>query len=98
MAINLRWLNKKSVKGAIGELLVAAEYMKKGYYVARSTDPHCPFDLVITDDKGISTLIDVKCKSIRLSGRGKGQQIKRTTNAKQKEMGVVIVYVDCNTE
>ena len=47
---------------------------------------------------GVSTLIDVKCKSIRLSGRGKGQQIKRTTNAKQKEMGVVIVYVDCNTE
>ena len=88
----------KSAKGAWGELLLAVEYMKKGYWVALSTDPHCPFDLVITDQNGVSTLIDVKCKSIRLSGKGKGQQIKRTTNAKQKEMGVVIVYVDCNTE
>jgi Holliday junction resolvase-like predicted endonuclease len=39
-----------SVTGAIHELLVCAELMKKGYYVFRAQSPACPCDLVAMKD------------------------------------------------
>ena len=42
----------KSAKGALGELRLAVEYMNKGYWVALSIDPQCPFDMVVVDKNG----------------------------------------------
>lgn len=87
----------KTKKGAAAELQAAAYFMKKGFYVAKSFDPQCPFDLVITDDKGNSCLIDVKAKSIRKTTSyrcKKGEPINRSLNKKQKAMGVEIYIHD----
>ena len=84
----------KSAKGAWGELLLAVEYMKKGYWVALSIDPQCPFDMVVVDKDGKCTLVDAKCISVRRKGR----KIYRMLNLKQKKIGVILKDVDCNTE
>ena len=84
----------KSAKGAWGELLLAVDYMKKGYWVALSIDPQCPFDMVVVDKDGKCTLVDAKCISVRKKGR----KIYRMLNIKQKKMGVKLKDVDCNTE
>jgi len=36
--------------GAIGELLVAADLLQKGYHVFRAQSPSCPCDLAILKD------------------------------------------------
>ena len=84
----------KSAKGAWGELLLAVDYMKKGYWVALSIDPQCPFDMVVVDKDGKCTLVDAKCISVRKKGR----KIYRMLNLKQKKIGVILKDVDCNTE
>ena len=84
----------KSAKGAWGELLLAVDYMKKGYWVALSIDPQCPFDMVVVDKDGKCTLVDAKCISVRKKGR----KIYRMLNIKQKKMGVKLKDVNCNTE
>ena len=84
----------KSAKGAWGELLLAVEYMKKGYWVALSIDPQCPFDMVDVDKDGKCTLVDAKCISVRKKGR----KIYRMLNVKQKKIGVILKDVDCNTK
>jgi len=89
---------KKSAKGALGELTVAIDYMKKGYWVALSVDPQCPFDLIVVDNQGRCQLIDSKCVSIRTTGKRKGSRINRLLNKKQKEMGVRLKYVDCDQQ
>jgi hypothetical protein len=58
-------MSRKSRLGAASELKAAVEFMKRGFHVSRSLDPQCPFDLVITNEKGESCLIDVKTKSFR---------------------------------
>ena len=50
----------KSAKGVMGELTIAAKYIRKGYYVAMAMCPHSPFDLVVVDGKGNCKLIDAK--------------------------------------
>jgi len=82
----------KSAKGALGELRLAVEYMNKGYWVALSIDPQCPFDMVVVDKNGKCTLVDAKCISIRKKGR----KIYRMLKTKQKKMGVILRDVDCN--
>jgi len=84
----------KSAKGAWGELLLAVDYMKKGYWVALSIDPQCPFDMVVVDKDGKCTLVDAKCISVRKKGR----KIYRMLNLKQKKIGVILKDVDCNTK
>jgi hypothetical protein len=87
----------KSRKGIIAELKAAAHFIKKGFHVAKSLNPQCPFDLVITDNKGNCCLIDVKSKSIRKTdtyGCKKGTSINRSLNKKQKAMGVEIYIYD----
>ena len=90
-------MNNKSAKGVAGELLVMIKYIKKGFYVSRSSDPLCPFDLVVVDKYGVCRLIDVKSISIRKKGKQKGIKINRHLNATQKKMKVRIEYVDTTT-
>jgi hypothetical protein len=40
---------KTSIKGTVGEYQTIADYTRQGYWVAKSVDPSCPFDLVIVD-------------------------------------------------
>ena len=42
----------RSIKGVCSELIAVKEFLKKGYYVARSIDPQCPFDIIVVDKKG----------------------------------------------
>jgi hypothetical protein len=44
--------------GAIGELLVAADLMRKGYAVFRSMSPACPCDIAILKD-GVLSRVEV---------------------------------------
>ena len=87
----------KSAKGVMGELTIAAKYIKKGYYVAMSMCPHSPFDLVVVDSKGNCKLIDAKTVSIRKSGKQTGQRINRMQSKKQQEMNIEIECVDPET-
>jgi hypothetical protein len=90
-------LISKTAKGTIGELIVMVQYIKKGFYVARSADPQSPFDLVVVDKNGKCRLIDVKSISIRKTGAKKGTKINRQLNARQRKMKVRIEYVDTTT-
>jgi hypothetical protein len=47
----------KTIKGVCSELIAAKEFLKKGYYVARSLDPQCPFDIVVVNKKGKASFI-----------------------------------------
>lgn len=90
-------MSDKSKKGTITELKAAAHFMKQGFYVAKALDPHCPFDLVLTDKKGQSCLIDVKSKSIRKKRTHwckAGSKINRSPNPLQKKMNVQIYIHD----
>ena len=87
----------KSKKGVLGELTIAAKYLKKGFWVAMSLCPHSPFDLVVVDGKGNCKLIDAKTVSIRKSGKQTGQRINRMQSKKQQEMNIEIEYVDPET-
>jgi hypothetical protein len=42
----------KTIKGVCSELIAAKEFLNKGYYVAKSLDPQCPFDLIVVNKKG----------------------------------------------
>lgn len=90
-------MNRKSAKGVVGELLVMIKYISKGFYVARSSDPLSPFDLVVVDKNGVCKLIDVKSISRRKTGKNKGTKISRHLNPTQKKMKVRIEYVDTKT-
>ena len=47
---NFKIITTKSVKGIVGELEIISELTKRGYYVAKSVDPQCPFDIVVVED------------------------------------------------
>ena len=81
----------------MGELTIAAKYIRKGYYGAMAMCPHSPFDLVVVDGKGNCKLIDAKTVSIRKSGKQTGQRINRMQSKKQQEMNIEIEYVDPET-
>ena len=88
--------NLKSRKGISSELSAAVDYIRKGYYVAISLDPLCPFDLVVTDSDGNSFLVDVKTESKRKTKSGthdKGGRIYRALTEEQQKMGVRLKYV-----
>lgn len=83
----------KSKKGVVSELSAAADFTKQGFYVAKSLDPQCPFDLVITNQKGECCLIDVKSRSTRKTNSYKnkaGDVINRSPTKQQKAMGIEI--------
>jgi len=76
--------NEKSIKGTIMELECMVEYIKKGYWVAKSMDPQCPFDFVAVKDKDNIELIDSKCASYRKNGT----LINRVLKPYQKKLEV----------
>jgi len=87
----------RSIKGVCSELVAAKEFLNKGYYVARSLDPQCPFDIVVVNKKGKVTLYDVKSVSRRKTQSYNckpGDTINRSVSKKQKALGVKIYYAE----
>jgi hypothetical protein len=72
--------------------------LEDGYHVAKSVDPHCPFDLVAVGEEGDVKLIDVKTISYRKNTKPnwtkKSNKINRVPNARQKKMKIELVMVD----
>ena len=92
-------MTTKTIKGLCSELIAAQEFLKKGYYVAKSLDPQCPFDIVVVNKKGKARLLDVKTVSRRKSQSYNckpGDAINRSVSKRQKALGVEIYYVDGN--
>jgi len=82
-----------TLKGCLAELAVAYKFLKKGYYVSRPLDPSCPFDLVITNKKGINYLIDVKSISYRKKDKS---VITRCLTTLQKQLKVRFYFTNIN--
>ena len=90
----------KSKKGTVSEMKAAAYFAEQGFYVSKALDPQCPFDLVITNQKGESALIDVKSISKRKTKSyncNVGTKINRYPSKKQKEMNISIYDQECDS-
>ena len=93
---------KTSIKGTVGEYLTIARLTKEGFYVAKSVDPACPFDIVIVDKNGKITLIDIKSITYRKTKKGKSLKDKpkgsykicRSPTKEQKRLGIKLYMVD----
>ena len=91
----------KSVKGFTSELRIINDLSKKGYWVAKSLDPQCPFDIVVVDKNGNISLLDIKTNSYRnkLNPKWskKSHKIYRTPSNKQKKLNIKLLMVDYET-
>ena len=93
---------KKSIKGTVGEYEAIAKLTREGYYVAKSCDPACPFDIVIVDRNGKIQLIDIKTityyknkKGKSLKDKPKGSyKIHRSPTKQQRKLGIKLMMVD----
>ena len=93
---------KTSIKGTATEYETIARFTKEGYFVAKSVDPACPFDIVIVDKDGKITLIDIKTITYRKTNRGKSlkdkpkgsYKIYRSPTKEQKKLGIKLIMVD----
>jgi len=93
---------KTSIKGTVGEYEAIAKFTKDGYFVAKSVDPACPFDIVIVDKNGKITLIDIKTNTYRKTKKGKSlkdkpkgsYKIHRSPTKEQKKLGIKLIMVD----
>jgi len=93
---------KTSIKGTVTEYEAIARLTRQGYYVAKSCDPACPFDIVIVDKKGKIQLLDIKTityyKNLRgksLKDKPKGSyKIHRSPTKQQKKLGIKLMMVD----
>jgi len=93
---------KTSIKGTVGEYETIAKLTKEGYFVAKSVDPACPFDIVIVDKNGKITLIDIKTITYRKTKKGKSLKDKpkgsykicRSPTKEQKKLGIKLYMVD----
>ena len=87
---------KTSIKGTVGEYESIAEYTRQGYWVAKSCDPSCPFDIVIVDRNGKIQLVDIKCATYRKHKKGKSlkdkpkgsYRISRSPTKEQKRLNI----------
>ena len=66
---------KTSIKGTVGEYEAIAKLTKEGYFVAKSVDPACPFDIVIVERNGKIQLIDIKTNTFRKNINKKYQKM-----------------------
>ncbi len=98
-----KWLSLiTSIKGTVGEYETIAKLTKEGYFVAKSVDPACPFDIVIVDKNGKITLIDIKTITYRKTKKGKSLKDKpkgsykicRSPTKEQKRLGIKLFMVD----
>ena len=86
----------------MGEYETIAKLTKQGFYVAKSCDPSCPFDIVIVDKDGKIQLLDIKTNTYRKTNKGKSLENKpkgsyricRTPTKEQKKLGIKLVMVD----
>ena len=93
---------KTSIKGTVGEYEAIAKLTRQGFFVAKSVDPACPFDIVIVDKNGKITLIDIKTNTFRKTNRGKSLKDKpkgsyricRSPTKEQKRLGIKLIMVD----
>ena len=93
---------KTSIKGTVGEYESIARLTKQGFYVAKSVDPACPFDIVIVDRNGKIQLIDIKTNTFRKNKKGKSLQNKpkgsyricRSPTKEQKRLNIKLLMVD----
>lgn len=93
---------KTSIKGTVGEYEAIAKLTREGYYVAKSCDPACPFDIVIVDRNGKIQLIDIKTityyknkKGKSLKDKPKGSyKIHRSPTKQQRKLGIKLMMVD----
>ena len=93
---------KTSIKGTVGEYLTIARLTKEGFYVAKSVDPACPFDIVIVDKNGKIQLLDIKTNTYRKNKKGKSLKDKpkgsykicRSPTKEQKRLGIKLFMVD----
>ena len=83
-----------NVKGTIAEYVEIANLTKQGYWVAKSCDPQCPFDLVAVAQDGTIQLLDIKTNTYRKHIKPYRRKIWRSPTAKQKKLGIKIVMVD----
>ena len=89
----------KSAKGTLSELKAITKLTKQGYWVAKSVDPQCPFDIVAVDNCGKIKLIDVKTITYRKKYRKKtwkkrSLKIYRIPTKKQKELNIELMMLD----
>jgi hypothetical protein len=82
------------IKGTIAEYVEIANLTKQGYWVAKSCDPQCPFDLVAVAQDGTIQLLDIKTNTYRKNVKPYRRKIWRSPTAKQKKLGIKIVMVD----
>ena len=93
---------KTSIKGTVTEYEAIAKLTRQGYYVAKSCDPACPFDIVIVDKNGKIQLIDIKTNTYRKNNKGKSlkdkpkgsYKINRSPTKQQKQLGIKLMMVD----
>jgi Fe-S-cluster-containing hydrogenase component 2 len=93
---------KTSIKGTVTEYEAIAKLTRQGYYVAKSCDPACPFDIVIVDKKGKIQLLDIKTNTYRKYKKGKSLKNKpkkscliyRCPTKEQKKLGIKLMMVD----
>ena len=93
---------KTSIKGTVTEYEAIARLTRQGYYVAKSCDPACPFDIVIVDKKGKIQLLDIKTNTYRKYKKGKSLKNKpkkscliyRCPTKEQKKLGIKLMMVD----
>ena len=93
---------KTSIKGTVTEYETIANLTRQGYYVAKSCDPACPFDIVIVDKNGKIQLIDIKTNTYRKNNKGKSlkdkpkgsYKINRSPTKQQKQLGIKLMMVD----
>ena len=83
-----------NIKGTIGEYQEIVNWSKAGYWVAKSCDPSCPFDLVAVSPDGTIQLLDIKTNTYRKHIKPYRRKIWRSPTAKQKKLGIKIVMVD----
>ena len=83
-----------NIKGTISEYQEVVNWSKAGYWVAKSCDPQCPFDLVAVSPDGDIQLLDIKTNTYRKHIKPYRRKIWRSPTAKQKKLGIKIVMVD----
>jgi|TARA_R100001509_G_scaffold55159_1_gene30373 hypothetical protein len=95
---NIALKTSKSVKGFTNEYKIINALSKKGYWVAKSIDPQCPFDIVVTDRNGKVTLLDIKTNSYRdinnPNWEKKSKKIYRTPTDIQKKLNIKLLMLD----
>ena len=83
-----------NVKGTIGEYQEIVNLTKQGYWVAKSCNPQCPFDLVAVSPDGEIQLLDIKTNTYRKNVKSYRRKIWRSPTAKQKKLGIKSIMVD----